>query len=37
MRTAFADKITRIKSTRKLLITLAVSTPIIFWIIGLLG
>jgi hypothetical protein len=36
MRTTSADEIAKIKSTRKLLVTLAISAPIAFWMIWLL-
>jgi hypothetical protein len=35
MNTMLAHKLPRSKPTRKLLITLAVSAPIIFWIVSL--
>jgi len=37
MNTTLERKLTRNKPTRKLLVTLAVSAPLIFWIVSLLS
>ena len=37
MNTTLEQKISKTKTTKRLIITLAVSTPVIFWILGLLG
>lgn len=37
MNATLEQKISKAKTTKRLIITLSVSTPIIFWIVGLLG